>query len=158
MNEIKAPDAYDPSNIPTVFLAGSIEMGKACDWQTVLKNKLTGVYVQLLNPRRDDWDNSWEQSIENEKFCEQVEWELGGIEDADLVIFYFDKQTQSPITLLELGIAAASKSNVVVCCPDGFWRKGNVDIVCHRYEITVLDTLDELAEYVIEFCSPDMEH
>lgn len=157
MKEIKAPKAYNPGNSVTVFLAGSIEMGKASDWQSILKNKVSEAKGQLLNPRRTDWDATWEQSIENEKFREQVEWELIGIEYADLVIFYFDKHTQSPITLLELGIAAASKSNVVVCCPDGYWRKGNVDIVCRHYDIMMLGTLDEIADYIIEFCSIEYE-
>lgn len=150
MKEVKAPKSYEINKELVVFTAGSIEMGKAENWQTRLKKMLRGKEVLLLNPRRDDWDSSWVQSIDDPKFNEQVTWELEGLEKADLVIFYFDPNTQSPITLLELGLCANSNTRCVVCCPEGFWRKGNVDIVCERYKIEQLDTLEELAAYIKE--------
>ena len=33
MNVVKAPNSYDGMQRPLVFLAGSIEMGAAVDWQ-----------------------------------------------------------------------------------------------------------------------------
>jgi hypothetical protein len=51
---------------------------------------------------------------------------------------YFDPNTKSPISLLELGLFAQSKK-LIVCCPRGFWRKGNVDITCDRYGIPFFD-------------------
>ena len=128
---------------PTVFLAGSIEMGVAADWQTRLSLALESEAICILNPRRDEWDASWEQSISNPVFREQVEWELEAQEIADLIVMYFVPETKSPITLLELGLFART-GKLVVCCPDGFWRKGNVQIVCDRYEIKIVDTLDDL--------------
>lgn len=145
MKQIKAPAPFKPF---TVFLAGSIEMGAAEDWQTKLTESLTDCDVLLLNPRRDDWDSSWEQSIDNPQFREQVEWELSGIDEADLVVLHFEPDTKSPITLLELGICTRYPSLTVVHCPEGFWRKGNVDIVCAHYGIAQVDTLEELAGYV----------
>lgn len=56
---------------------------------------------------------------------------------------YFAPKTKAPITLLELGLFAASKK-LLVCCPEGFWRKGNVDIVCHKYNIPMYQTLSDL--------------
>lgn len=50
---------------PSVFLAGSIEMGQAEPWQTLLEDALADLPVTILNPRRDAWDASWEQSISN---------------------------------------------------------------------------------------------
>lgn len=84
------------------------------------------------------------QSIHNPKFKEQVNWELDALSSADIVVFYFDPNTKSPITLMELGLAAASESNVIVCCPDGFWRKGNVEIICDRFDIPLCNTFDSL--------------
>jgi nucleoside 2-deoxyribosyltransferase len=109
----------------TVFLAGSIEQGKAVDWQARVASELAQVDVTLFNPRRDHWDATLEQSKHNAKFREQVQWELDALERADVVMFYFDAKTQSPITLLELGLFARSGKAMCVC-PDGFWRKGNV--------------------------------
>ena len=141
----KLPNA--DNQLKTVFLAGSIDMGKSVDWQTELSEMLLDWNGILLNPRRKNWDSSWVQSIENEQFREQVEWELDGLELADMVIFYFSPESSAPITLLEFGLFGRTK-NTVVCCPAGFWRKGNVDIVCKKYHIKQVETLKEVAEFV----------
>ena len=146
MIEIKAPDDYSAHvHLPSVFLAGSIEMGVAVDWQAEVSAALSKLDVLVLNPRRAAWDASWEQSIDNPPFREQVEWELDALDAADVVLLYFSPDTKSPITLLEMGIhAAKNPEKMIVCCPDGFWRKGNVDIVCNRYGVLQANTLDEL--------------
>jgi hypothetical protein len=134
----------------SVFLAGSIEMGIAEDWQTNLDNKLkTAANLCLLSPRRNDWDASWEQKMENPEFNAQVTWELDALEVADLIVFYFAPDTKSPISLLELGLFAQSKK-VVVFCPAAFWRKGNVDIVCHRYGIEQVGSFEEMIEVILK--------
>src|SRR5687767_10324170 len=118
----------------SVFLAGSIEMGRAEPWQAAVEQALADLDVFILNPRRDAWDASWEQSITNPDFRGQVEWELDAQEQASLIAMYFAPATQAPITLLELGLFARS-GKVVVCCPEGFWRRGNVEVVCARYGV-----------------------
>ena len=141
----KAPENpdFDDNNF-SIFLAGSIEMGKAIDWQTKVEKGLADIPdLNIMNPRRDDWDSSWEQTIENEQFRTQVEWELSKLEEASIVIVYFDPKTESPITLLELG-KFSNPNTTIVCCPEGFFRKGNVDIFCNRYGITQVDTIEEL--------------
>ena len=69
------------------------------------------------------------------------------LDKADIIIFYFDPDTDAPITLLEFG-KFCSSGKIVVCCPDGFWRKGNVDVVCQRNNVPQVDTLEELIEYL----------
>jgi hypothetical protein len=151
MAQILKPPTPLPADIrlPSVFLAGSIEMGLAEPWQQVLEQALAGEDVVVLNPRRDEWDASWVQSIANPQFREQVEWELAAQERADLIAMYFAPDTRAPVTLLELGLAARS-GKAVVCCPDGFWRKGNVEVVCARFGIPLAATLAELATAVRE--------
>lgn len=145
MKEIKAPTRIDISHDVSVFLAGSIEMGTAENWQDRLARELETWNVTLLNPRRDDWDSSWEQKKENQQFNEQVTWELEHMEKANIIVFYFDPNTKSPITLLELGLAATrNPGQCIVCCPNGFWRKGNVDIVSERYGMTLVESLEDL--------------
>lgn len=144
MRVYKAPEHME-ENI-RIFLAGSIEMGTAEDWQTRLTSALERFeHLTILNPRRDDWDSSWEQSINNPQFHQQVTWEIDMMEAADLIVFYFSPETKSPITLLELGLHAHDQK-LLVCCPEGFWRKGNVDMVCERFNIAQVDTLEELIE------------
>lgn len=144
MVEIQAPNST-AGRTRRVFLAGSIEMGRADEWQKRFMDATKDMQYTALNPRRSDWDSTWKQSIDNPLFKEQVDWELDGIKEADLVVFYFDQATYSPITLMELGyVAARNWQSAIVCCPKEFWRKGNVDILCQREGITVVTTLEEL--------------
>ena len=141
---IKPPAPIDIElSSPSIFLAGSIEMGGAEDWQSRVERELADTTAVILNPRRDAWDASWEQSIDHALFREQVEWELEAQERATMILMYFAPDTRAPITLLELGLFARS-DKLVVCCPDGFWRKGNVEIVCARYRVPLVATLQEL--------------
>lgn len=148
MQEIKAPDSFLnlKTTIPKVFLAGSIEMGLAEKWQLKLVNLFIDFNVIFLNPRRDDWDSSWEQSINNPQFLEQVEWELNGLEYSDIIVYYFSPNTQSPITLLELGLFANTDKQIIVCCPDGFYRKGNIEILCKKYNKILVHSFHKLAD------------
>lgn len=127
----------------SVFLAGSIEQGKAADWQTILTNKIlaAGKADYVFNPRRKKWDATWVQSINNPVFTEQVEWELLALDIAEVIYMYFAPETKSPISLLELGLYAHT-GKMQVCCPDGFWRKGNVDIICKRFNIKTISEKD----------------
>ena len=136
-----------PPGLPSVFLAGSIEMGRAEPWQGQMEQALGDLDAAILNPRRDAWDASWVQTIHNPLFREQVEWELAAQERADVIAMYFAPGTQSPITLLELGLFARS-GKLIVCCPDGFWRRGNVQVVCASYRVPEADSLSELARAV----------
>ena len=141
--EIKAPDRVPwDSTKKKIFLAGSIDMGTAPDWQSDIITKLKDMDALILNPRRKDWDSSWKQSINDEQFKKQVDWELRGLEGADIIIMNFERDSKSPISLLELGLF--TYKNMLVCCPTGFYRKGNVDIVCQRYGIPVFETIEKL--------------
>lgn len=150
MRLIKAPQWYPRTGSPIVFLAGTIDMGTGPDWQAEVAMRLASqpVSVTVLNPRRDDWDDTWEQSIDNEQFRNQVEWELQAMEDAAVIVVHFAPDSFSPITLLELGLAAR-QGKAIVYCPEGFYRKGNVDIVCARYNVRTADSLDDLVHQVI---------
>jgi hypothetical protein len=136
-------------NEATVFLAGSIEMGLAEPWQAMVEQALADLPITVLNPRRDEWDASWEQSINNLQFRAQVEWELEAQERASVIAMYFAPGTQAPITLLELGLFARS-GKLIVCCPPGFWRRGNVEVVCARFRVPLVASLEELLGIVRE--------
>lgn len=145
MIEIKAPNKISPTiKGIKIFLAGTIDMGDSEDWQSkVVEHFKEYEDIQILNPRRDDWDSSWVQEYENPQFYQQVNWELNALEKSHLIIFNFLPDSQSPITLLELGLMA-DKGNVVVCCPKKFWRSGNVHVICEKYGIPLFDTMEGL--------------
>lgn len=147
---MKAQEIQAPNKLPKkVFLAGSIGLpdsgGEAENWQEKIIRECSNESIIFLNPRRTDWDSSWTQSIQNYHFREQVEWELNSLEEADHIVMYFDPNTKSPISLLELGLHARS-GKLIVCCPEGFWRKGNVDIVCNKYNIYQTDNIENVIQ------------
>jgi hypothetical protein len=142
---VKAPGKYTKNKF-TIFLAGAIDMGQAEDWQTRVTKGLEDLDTLILNPRRDDWDSSWKQEKTDPQFSEQVNWEQDGIEASDLILVVFTKDSKAPITFLELGMNI--KNNILVFCPTGFYRKGNVDICCERNGVPVYEDLDELIKDV----------
>lgn len=156
--EYKAPAKYNLyDNSYSIFLAGSIENGMAENWQSLISNYIKLYYgnghedngnyhFSILNPRRDDWDHTQNMIASNPYFNTQVTWELDALNDADLIIFYFDPNTTSPISLLELGIH--KDNNIIVCCPEGYFRQGNVEIICKRYNIPFVATMSDLQEYI----------
>ena len=125
----------------SIFLAGSIENGRAEMWQKEVVKALEDFPITIYNPRRDNWDPSLEQRATNPTFNYQVNWEMNRLESAKSIFMYFAPGTYSPITLLELG-AHMNSGKIIVCCPEGFYRKGNVEIVCQRNDIPFFHDLD----------------
>ena len=132
---------------PRVFLGGSIDMGGAPDWQAALTQALSDMDVTVLNPRRADWNPAWRPEADEPEFQRQVEWELAALETADVIVMYFAPGTQSPISLLEMGLHARG-GKLIVLAPEGFWRKGNVDITARAYGVRQVQTMDELTAAV----------
>ena len=145
----KAPENIEDrnDNLQSVFLAGSIEMNTASNWQLECEQKLKNHY-HVFNPRRESWDASWKQEITNPHFKEQVEWELNALEKSDWIILYFEGSTKSPISLLEFGLYA-KENKLLVICENAFWRKGNVDVVCQKYKIPQYKTIEEALKKLI---------
>jgi len=149
LEQIKPPTPLPKKDgRPWVFLAGSIDMGQAEDWQTTVGAALASVDGVLLNPRRDNWDRSWRQRMDNPPFRNQVEWELDGLAGADVIAMHLAENSKAPISLLELGLFAAS-GKVIVSCPPGFWRRGNVEVVCSRFGVPLVDDLSDMIAGVV---------
>ena len=127
---------------PWVFLAGAIDQGRAESWQEVAIQHLHHGPGTVLNPRRDAWDSTWRQDLEDPRFAEQVTWELDALEAADAILCWLPTGSQAPISLLELGLHAR-RGRLVVGCPPGFHRHGNVDAVCRRWNIPMAASLQE---------------
>jgi hypothetical protein len=150
-SQIIKPDSKEqtPKYSTTVFLAGSIEQGKCEDWQSRIEHKLASYEVTIFNPRRDSWDASLGQRMSNPVFRQQVNWEMDRLDEAKLILMYFSPETKSPISLLELGLHAKDEKLIVIC-PDGFWRKGNVEIVCYREGIPLFNELSDALTYITD--------
>jgi hypothetical protein len=131
----------------SVFLAGSIEMGKAIQWQQRMVDYLEDYPITVCNPRRGNWDPKVNPSEKDKAFQLQVKWELSALENVSVICFFFDRATKSPVTMLELGLWAKS-GKVVVCCADEFHKAGNVHITCRRYGIPFVKDFKDLVPLV----------
>jgi hypothetical protein len=103
---LEAPRIYGCGAVPSplVFLAGGIT---GCpDWQKEARAALekhdgTGEPLwpcAILNPRREDFPMHDPDAAE-----EQITWEYQALRDADIILFWFCKETVQPIVLFELG-------------------------------------------------------
>jgi hypothetical protein len=87
-----------------IFLGGSIDMGKAPDWQNAFANKVL--------------DHNWKQDFKDENLRHQIDWEMTNIDKVDLINIYLHPGTISPVSLLELGLYAQSGKHFVCCRED----------------------------------------
>ena len=166
-------DIYYPPNIPKsdpkednaiqIFLAGSIEQGKAENWQeklikdigtlklpdSLLQNDSSIPSLTIYNPRRPDWNPNLPQDAMNATLKEQINWELDHLEKADIICLYLDPNTTSPISLLELGLHIRS-GKLVVCCPPEFYRNANVDLTCQKYRVNVSNSYQDFYQKLME--------
>ncbi|MCO4769811.1 MAG: nucleoside 2-deoxyribosyltransferase domain-containing protein [Deltaproteobacteria bacterium] len=139
---------------PWVFLAGCVKDGLDGPWRRQVAEAVADRPGTLLDPERPDWDSSWRESIEDARFAEQVRWELSAQERADLVVMYFGAVSEAPISLLELGLFAPRADGsrrggeLVVVCTEDYRRRGNVEVVCDRYGVPLLSSLDALVERI----------
>ncbi|AMQ66002.1 hypothetical protein AAY80_105 [Stenotrophomonas phage vB_SmaS-DLP_6] len=126
-----------PAGTISVFLAGVIDMGNSHDWQAeLLASYEKSTVTTFYNPRRKDWDSGWKQTLDEDQFVDQVNWEMDGIEQADFVFMYIAKDSQAPISLLEFGFIVATKpEKLIVCVEEGYWRRGNIEVMCNRYGV-----------------------
>ena len=100
----------------------------------------------ILNLRRTRWNSRIEQRLSNPEFRGQVEREMDGQEADGFILMYFAPGTRAPITPLGLGLFAKS-GKLLVCCPEGYWRRGNVEVVCARYQIPAVARFQDLVDF-----------
>jgi hypothetical protein len=127
-----------------IFLAGSIDNGQAVNWQTEYATHLkkegedNSLPIYVLNPRREDWNPNIDPSQPTNYLTEQIDWELRAMESSDIIIFFFAKDSKSPISMLELGLnLSKNKEKLIVICEPGFYRRTNIVETCDHYGVKV---------------------
>lgn len=127
-----------------LFLAGSIEQGKAYDWQEQVIKEFENYDISIFNPRRRKWNAELEQSFTNETFREQVVWEQNEMLQATHVLMYLVAGTMSPISQFEFGqLTMMPNIDTVIVCPKAFWRRGNYEVYSALFGIPRYETLEE---------------
>ena len=113
---------------PSVFLAGTIEMGNSIDWQALAIEDLANQPVTIFNPRRVL------APVEEAEIDRQINWELDRLQEADIIFMFLAAGTISPISLLELGIYLNSGKPLIVVCEPGYTRRQNVLVTMKRFQ------------------------
>lgn len=139
---IKARDKFEDGF--SVFLSGSVA---GDDWRAALMKKLEDKEIIFLDPRSDDY-SSMKMTITDPKFHEQVIWEQDGLESASVIVMYFNRNSDAPISLLEFGLFARS-GRMIVRCPQGYKHKGYVDVLCKRFGVEQVSTLEEIMDAIL---------
>lgn len=147
MKEFKPPQQIETRGLPSVFLAGTIDMGNSENWQDIFVKEFANYKIDIYNPRRTHWDSSLQQDFSNSQFYQQVYWELNALEKADYIVLNLLNNSKSPISLLELGLFAKSRK-LLVCCPDALYRSGNIQIVCDKFDIPLFRNIEDLKEHL----------
>ncbi|KAI1196958.1 hypothetical protein F5X97DRAFT_195604 [Nemania serpens] len=145
---IHAPSREPPRWAKTVFLAGTTSPTDDGDWREHLSSLLADQPLTIYDPARPDWDSTWREDMSFAPFGEQVAWELDMQEAADIVVVYFHPATKAPVSLLELGLCARTGKAIVVC-PEGYWKRGNVQVVCARFGIEMLGDVGAVKDAIL---------
>ncbi|KAI1331463.1 hypothetical protein F5Y16DRAFT_360012 [Xylariaceae sp. FL0255] len=152
---IHAPSEEPVTGVKSVFLAGTTTAVGNIDWREKLSASLQSHSITIFNPNRPDWDSTWREDVSFTPFREQVLWELDKQEKADLVVVYFHPATVAPISLLELGLSARVPGKVIAVAPEGYAKRGNVQLVCQKFGVDFLEDIDNLHETIIKNLSLD---
>ncbi|KAH9985376.1 hypothetical protein F4779DRAFT_612137 [Xylariaceae sp. FL0662B] len=136
---IYALSRKEHKGVMSVFLAGTTAKTNHPDWRESLTKGLAEFPITIINPYQADWDSSWREDITFEPYHEQVNWELDMQDQADMVVVFFHPETQVPLSLLELGLSARA-GKAIVWWLEGYWKRGNVEIVCQRYGIEMVES------------------
>lgn len=124
-----------------VFLGGTIDNGSSDDWQVkveeALDKRIGSRGFVVMNPRREHWDSK----AGREAILKQIDWEQKCLTASDAIMIVFLDGSQSPISLLELGLFAKT-GKVTVFCTDKYYRYDNVEDTCKRYNVKLVNSND----------------
>ena len=124
---IEAPnEIYSIENFNNIslFLAGSIT--DCPDWQSEVIHEIKDIEnLSVYNPRRKNFPINDPNAAEK-----QITWEYLHLSTADIISFWFDKNSLGPICLYELGFHANSKDdiNIIIGIDPEYKRRQDVEI------------------------------
>jgi len=144
MKYVEAPKRWERlPNQPSVFLAGGIT---GCpDWQREISSMLVMTNYAVLNPRRKHI------SMGNPSAAElQINWEFQHLRKADVVSFWFCKDSIQPIALFELGAWSQQKDPaVVIGIESGYPREQDIRVQMDLLgRNKIVSSLEDLANQI----------
>ena len=147
MKYIEAPETYfSPSLQKSIFLAGGTS---GCpDWQNEVIYHFLSTNLTILNPRRKDFPIDKPGAA-----FEQIAWEHKALRDAHVILFWFPRETISPIGLYELGSWTLTKKPIFVGMHPEYQRRQDVEIQTKlvRPGLEIVYNLENLAKQVLDY-------
>lgn len=139
---VEAP-ASPVENKKGLFLAGGIT---GCpDWQADIVSKLEDLDIAIYNPRRKNFPiNDPKASFK------QIKWEYDMLRHADMISFWFCKETMCPIVLYELGAWSMTTKPIVVGVDPEYSRRQDVEIQTKlvRPSVSIVYDTDSLRDEI----------
>ena len=144
MKYIEAPKNYERQlDKISIFLAGGIT---GCPkWQDEVTMKLIDTNLVVINPRRKHFPINDPSAAE-----QQITWEYNHLRIADMILFWFPKETLCPIVLYELGAWSTMDKPIFVGVHPQYQRRKDVEIQTKliRPNVEVVYSLNELVEQI----------
>jgi len=123
-----------------IFLAGSIDYS-INNWRNQLSEKFSDQY-HFLDPTHHNLS-----CLSNEELKKHIQWELDGLSIADLIILNLLPNSQSPISLVEMGLYVKS-GKLIVICPKEFYKSRYVYTLCEKYNAPVFNEIKQVEVYL----------
>lgn len=151
MKYIESPNLYIKQlGEMSVFLAGGIT---GCpDWQQEVTQLLQDNDLVVLNPRRKRFPID-----DPEAAAGQIQWEYRHLRIADLILFWFPKESVCPIALYELGTWTMKDKPIHVGMHPDYQRRLDIEIQTQlrRPEIKIVFSSTELVNQLLDsICIP----
>lgn len=121
MKYIESPYKYEKQLGETsVFLAGGIT---GCpDWQQEIASFFQPTDIVILNPRRKHFPIN-----DPEAASEQISWEFEHLRTADIILFWFPKESICPIALYELGAWTMTEKQIFIGMHPDYERRKDIE-------------------------------
>jgi hypothetical protein len=149
---LEAPNGFESRMIGSklLFIAGGIS---GCpNWQQELVDSLGHLLedrsLTIINPRRENFD------INNSAAAyEQIHWEYYWLNKADMISYWFAKETIQPIVLYELGRFINTTKPIFIGYHTKYPRKQDVvfQTKLARPNFLFAHSLEELAKQIYDF-------
>ncbi len=122
-------------NQRSIFLAGSMDHKQEGSWrEEIIAEFGTNDIFDPTNTHHDE--------LNTEQMKHHIVWELGALQQSDLILLNFLKESKSPISLVELGMYVTS-NKLIFICPKEFYKSDYVHTLCNKYNTPIFNTLNE---------------
>ena len=139
MRYVECPEIYEKDEESSIYLAGGIT--NCPDWQQEILKLVENSNYIILNPRRKNFPKD-----DTNAAIDQIFWEYEHLRKADIILFWFPKETIGPIALYELGAWSMTRKKIVVGIHSEYTRRVDVEIQTKlaRPDVEVVYSLMEL--------------